>query len=178
MLRTKWFTVIQHNFNKLLFFYKEITIIPASAVSDNQWNANCALLDTLSWLLTYSSAIWCDFDIYIYIYIKINTAQIISPDASVFCRYRMYAHYKPLPTNFRTREKRGHRRLWRGVFIVNKNSVWNKCGTKGDNLCVGGNCKYLWSSLPSVIVRHAGLMRSQQDFEWWWSVPLSSALLY
>ena len=27
-------------------------------------------------------------------------------------------------------------------------------------------------------VRRAGLMRSQQDFEWWWSVPLSSASLY
>ena len=31
---------------------------------------------------------------------------------------------------------------------------------------------------PNFIVRRAGLMRSQQDFEWWWSVPLSSASLY
>ena len=30
----------------------------------------------------------------------------------------------------------------------------------------------------SVIVRRAGLLWSQQDFEWWWSVPLSSASLY
>ena len=29
-----------------------------------------------------------------------------------------------------------------------------------------------------VIVRRAGLLWSQQDFEWLWSVPLSSALLY
>ena len=29
-----------------------------------------------------------------------------------------------------------------------------------------------------VIVRHAGLLWSQQDFEWLWSVPLSSASLY
>ena len=29
-----------------------------------------------------------------------------------------------------------------------------------------------------LIVRRAGLMRSQQDFEWWWSVPLTSASLY
>ena len=28
------------------------------------------------------------------------------------------------------------------------------------------------------IVRRAGLLWSQQDFEWWWSVPLSSATLY
>ena len=28
------------------------------------------------------------------------------------------------------------------------------------------------------IVRRAGLLWSQQDFEWWWSVPLSSASLY
>ena len=32
--------------------------------------------------------------------------------------------------------------------------------------------------IPRVIVRLAGLLWSQQDFEWWWSVPLSSALLY
>ena len=29
----------------------------------------------------------------------------------------------------------------------------------------------------SFIVRRAGLLWSQQDFEWWWSVPLSSASL-
>ena len=29
-----------------------------------------------------------------------------------------------------------------------------------------------------VFVRRAGLLWSQQDFEWWWSVPLSSASLY
>ena len=29
-----------------------------------------------------------------------------------------------------------------------------------------------------IIVRRAGLIWSQQDFEWWWSVPLSSASLY
>ena len=29
-----------------------------------------------------------------------------------------------------------------------------------------------------VVVRCAGLIWSQQDFEWWWSVPLSSASLY
>ena len=29
-----------------------------------------------------------------------------------------------------------------------------------------------------VFVRRAGLIWSQQDFEWWWSVPLSSASLY
>ena len=29
-----------------------------------------------------------------------------------------------------------------------------------------------------IIVRRAGLLWSQQDFEWWWSVPLSSASLY
>ena len=29
-----------------------------------------------------------------------------------------------------------------------------------------------------LIVRRAGLLWSQQDFEWWWSVPLSSASLY
>ena len=28
------------------------------------------------------------------------------------------------------------------------------------------------------IVRRVGLIWSQQDFEWWWSVPLSSASLY
>ena len=28
------------------------------------------------------------------------------------------------------------------------------------------------------IVRRAGLIWSQRDFEWWWSVPLSSASLY
>ena len=29
-----------------------------------------------------------------------------------------------------------------------------------------------------IIVRRAGLLWSQQDFEWWWSVPSSSASLY
>ena len=29
-----------------------------------------------------------------------------------------------------------------------------------------------------LIVRRAGLLWLQQDFEWWWSVPLSSASLY
>ena len=29
-----------------------------------------------------------------------------------------------------------------------------------------------------IVVRRAGLLWSQQDFEWWWSVPLSSASLY
>ena len=33
-------------------------------------------------------------------------------------------------------------------------------------------------ALLSLIVRRAGLLWSQQDFEWWWSVPLSSASLY
>ena len=32
--------------------------------------------------------------------------------------------------------------------------------------------------VTSVIGRRAGLLLSQQDFEWWWSVPLSSASLY
>ena len=32
--------------------------------------------------------------------------------------------------------------------------------------------------LTQFIVRRAGLLWSQQDFEWWWSVPLSSASLY
>ena len=32
--------------------------------------------------------------------------------------------------------------------------------------------------MPNVIVRRAGLLWSQQDFEWLWSVPLSSASLY
>ena len=44
-------------------------------------------------------------------------------------------------------------------------------------------CPFPWVSLwhlmlLCLIVRRAGLMRSQQDFEWWWSVPLSSASLY
>ena len=38
---------------------------------------------------------------------------------------------------------------------------------------LGRHCFRLW-----IFVRRAGLMRSQQDFEWWWSVPLSSASLY
>ena len=34
-----------------------------------------------------------------------------------------------------------------------------------------------WSGLPdSLIVRRAGLLLSQQDFEWWWSVPLFQCL--
>ena len=33
-------------------------------------------------------------------------------------------------------------------------------------------------TIGCIIVRRAGLMRLQQDFEWWWSVPLSSASLY
>ena len=44
----------------------------------------------------------------------------------------------------------------------------------------------LWTFIPydhtkfmrPIIVRRAGLIWSQQDFEWWWSVPLSSASLY
>ena len=34
---------------------------------------------------------------------------------------------------------------------------------------------HLMTSSWVFIVRHAGLIWSQQDFEWWWSVPLSSA---
>ena len=33
-------------------------------------------------------------------------------------------------------------------------------------------------SMLILIVRRAGLLWSQQDFEWWWSVLLSSASLY
>ena len=33
-------------------------------------------------------------------------------------------------------------------------------------------------SFDDVIVRRAGLIWWQQDFEWWWSVPLSSASLH
>ena len=32
--------------------------------------------------------------------------------------------------------------------------------------------------IVDLIVQRAGLMRSQQDFEWWWSVPLSSAFYF
>ena len=31
---------------------------------------------------------------------------------------------------------------------------------------------------PDIFVRRAGLMRSQQDSEWWWSVPFTCAWLY
>ena len=34
------------------------------------------------------------------------------------------------------------------------------------------------AKISYMIVRRAGLIWSQQDFEWWWSVPLSSASLY
>ena len=46
--------------------------------------------------------------------------------------------------------------------------------TKGLNRCeISG-----WDHFQWLIVRRVGLMRSQQDFEWWWSVPLSCASLY
>ena len=35
-----------------------------------------------------------------------------------------------------------------------------------------------WCSFHCLFVRRAGLLWSQQDFEWLWSVPLSSASLY
>ena len=38
--------------------------------------------------------------------------------------------------------------------------------------------KILLFQVTFLIVRRAGLLWSQQDFEWWWSVPLSSASLY
>ena len=46
------------------------------------------------------------------------------------------------------------------------------------------NCWVWWFETPCpsrnviVIVRRAGLLWLQQDFEWWWSVPLPSASLY
>ena len=42
-----------------------------------------------------------------------------------------------------------------------------------DNFDITGNTAYI-----VIIVRRAGLLWSQQDFEWLWSVPLSSASLY
>ena len=38
------------------------------------------------------------------------------------------------------------------------------------------NCSRLF--VQPIVVRRAGLLWSQQDFEWLWSVPLSSASLY
>ena len=40
--------------------------------------------------------------------------------------------------------------------------------------CLANN----WLFSLTLFVRRAGLIWSQQDFEWWWSVPLSSASLY
>ena len=51
-------------------------------------------------------------------------------------------------------------------------SIWRQCNYIS---------KYILMSLfyfVIVIVRRAGFLWSQQDFEWWWSVPLSSASLY
>ena len=39
-------------------------------------------------------------------------------------------------------------------------------------------CRWFCLLSASFIVRRAGLLWSQQDFEWLWSVPLSSASLY
>ena len=42
-------------------------------------------------------------------------------------------------------------------------------------------CSYISQIIQTgykFIVRRAGLIWSHQDFEWWWSVPLSSASLY
>ena len=50
---------------------------------------------------------------------------------------------------------------------------WRYPWSSADKRC----SDYIWV-INNLIVRRAGLMRSQQDFEWWWSVPLSSASLY
>ena len=47
--------------------------------------------------------------------------------------------------------------------------LWQPAGPQADNIS---------PSLQTLIVRRAGLLWSQQDFGWWWSVPLSSASLY
>ena len=49
------------------------------------------------------------------------------------------------------------------------------CGLKVVLACT---LRYVKSWLGRLIIRRAGLLWSQQDFEWWWSVPLSSASLY
>ena len=53
------------------------------------------------------------------------------------------------------------RPLW-----VNKKFVW----------WLGAECHYRKQCRPRFIVRRAGLLLSQQDFEWRWSVPLFQCL--
>ena len=62
----------------------------------------------------------------------------------------------------------------------NREFLWNKiilCWSY-NTFTTFNTCDIPFCVNLSLFVRRAGLLWSQQDFEWWWSVPLSSASLY
>ena len=85
--------------------------------------------------------------------------------------------WKPFPRNWlfvrgihRSSVNSPHKGQWRGALIV-----FFICTRINDwaNNCEAGDLRHHRAHYCP-----ACRMRSQQDFEWWWSVPLSSASLY
>ena len=76
----------------------------------------------------------------------------------------------------------GNTRFWPGTHktrppgsVTKKNHL---CSTKFTTIIFQWHSGMHIRPITHFIVRRAGLIWSQQDFEWWWSVPLSSASLY
>ena len=65
-----------------------------------------------------------------------------------------------------------HKGQWRGALMFSLICAWINGWVNNRE---AGDLRSR-SALCSVIVRRAGLLWSQQDFEWWWSVPLFKCL--
>ena len=70
--------------------------------------------------------------------------------------------------------KASNAELW--FFLSNKQSWGWWFETPSHPLCRHRNVSYNTTSYHAFIVRRAGLLWSQQDFEWQWSVPLFKCL--
>ena len=69
-----------------------------------------------------------------------------------------------------------HKGQWHGAMIFTFICAWINCWVNNRN---GGDLRRHRAHYDvTVIVRRAGLMRSQQDSERWWSVPFTCAWLY
>ena len=115
---------------------------------------------------------------YMLVKFGMDTEQIVANATNIFWMHSFISGHKKVEYIFRNHVSIAHvnqRCICRNFEQLSANATTSL-------LDIARQCRHYHSRHPElwvlVIVRRAGLMRSQQDFEWWWSVPLSSASLY